>query len=105
MLYQRIYQLVRKIPKGKVATYGQIAGLLGSPRGAQTVGWALHVLPANKLKEVPWHRVINREGRISTTCQEHTASKQAYFLRRESVKVTKKDGQWWVDLKKYLWQV
>lgn len=102
-LYQKIYKLVEQIPMGKVATYGQIAALCGSPRGARTVGWALHVLPANKLKEVPWQRVINREGRISTTCLEHNADFQAFLLKQEGVEVVKRDGHWWIDLKKYLW--
>jgi len=103
--FHKIYQIVRQIPKGKVATYGQIAALCGSPRGARTVGWALHVLPEHQLKEVPWQRVINREGRISTTCFEHTADQQAFLLKQEGVEVVKCEGNWWIDLKKYLWQV
>lgn len=103
--YQKIYNLVKKIPSGKVATYGQIAGLCGSPRGAQMVGWALHVLPEKKLKEVPWHRVINREGRISTTCLEHPADIQAFLLKKEGVDVVKTNNNYFIDLKKYLWRV
>lgn len=103
--YQKIYNLVKKIPKGKVATYGQIATLCGSPRGARMVGWALHVLPEEKLEEVPWHRVINREGRISTTCLEHPADIQAFLLKKEGVEVIKKEGNYFIDLKKYLWRL
>ncbi|MFB0536550.1 MAG: MGMT family protein, partial [Anaerolineae bacterium] len=55
--FSRVYRLVSMIPRGKVASYGQIARMLGSPRGARTVGWALHGLPEGT--DVPWHRVIN----------------------------------------------
>ena len=103
--YQKIYQIVKKIPKGKIATYGQIAMLCGSPRGARMVGWALHVLPEEKLEEVPWHRVINREGRISTTCLEHPADIQAFLLKKEGVMVIKKNGNYFIDLKKFLWRL
>ena len=64
-LYQKIYACVRKIPRGKVATYGQIAALCGSPRGARIVGYALHVIPENS--NIPWQRVINSQGFISTS--------------------------------------
>jgi methylated-DNA-protein-cysteine methyltransferase related protein len=101
---QRVFIMVRKIPKGYVATYGQIAALIGSPRAAQAVGWALHSLDAKPDASVPWQRVINRFGYISTTCLEHTADEQAWKLRREGVKVVKKEQMWWVDLEKYLWK-
>lgn len=58
----RVYQLVVKVPKGKVTTYGEIARVLGNPRMARQVGWALH---ANRSNEVPCHRVVNREGRLA----------------------------------------
>lgn len=101
---QRVFVMVRKIPKGKVATYGQIAALVGSPRAAQAVGWALHTLDAKPDKTVPWQRVLNRHGFISTTCLEHTADEQAFFLQKEGIKVVKKDNLWQVDLVKYLWK-
>lgn len=101
--YQTIYAVCKQIPKGKVATYGQIAALIGSPRGARMVGWALHVLPPDMEKKVPWQRIINREGRISTTCREHTPNHQATLLRKEGVKVIKREDAWFIDLDKYLW--
>jgi len=101
---QKVYYLTKKIPYGKVATYGQIAALIGSPRGARLVGWALHIMPQKMYKTVPWQRVINREGRISTTCEEHTADLQAKLLRKEKIKITKKDGSYYIDLNKYLWR-
>jgi len=61
--FQRVYQVVRCIPPGKVATYGQIAQWLGWPHGARTVGWALRALVPGT--GVPWHRVINAKGKIS----------------------------------------
>ncbi len=101
--FSSVYTVVKCIPSGKVATYGQIAALLGSPRAARMVGWALHVLPDDKLKTVPWQRVINREGRISTGCQEHSKNLQAELLKKEGVEVTMRQGNYYIDLKQYLW--
>ncbi|MFH1597841.1 MAG: methylated-DNA--[protein]-cysteine S-methyltransferase [Patescibacteria group bacterium] len=102
--YQHVYQMVKKVPKGKVATYGQIAALIGSPRSARMVGWALHEVVGAKSKVVPWQRVINREGRISIVNLAHPAQEQAYLLIKEGVKVKEKEGNYYVDLDKYLWQ-
>jgi len=62
--FQRVYALVRKIPRGQVMTYGQVAHLLGTPRGARAVGWALRAL-SGRDTTVPWHRVLGYGGRIS----------------------------------------
>ena len=62
-LFERIREEIRCIPAGCVATYGQIARRLGMPRGARTVGWALHNVHEDH--EVPWHRVVNAQGRSS----------------------------------------
>jgi methylated-DNA-protein-cysteine methyltransferase-like protein len=61
--YARIYAVVRRIPRGRVATYGQVAELARLPRQARLVGYALHALPEHSA--LPWHRVINARGRIS----------------------------------------
>lgn len=61
--YQRIYAVVRRIPHGRVATYGQVAALAGLPRQPRLVGYAMHSLPNGTA--VPWHRVINAQGRVS----------------------------------------
>ena len=61
--FARVYAAVAAIPRGKVATYGQVAAVVGVPRGARAVGWALRVLP--KETRVPWHRVVGTGGRIS----------------------------------------
>ncbi len=101
--FQNVYAWVRKIPEGKVATYGQIAALIGHPRAARMVGWALHQLPPSKLSDIPWHRVINRHGDISTTCLDHTADEQAFLLKKEGITVSEKDNVWHVDLARFQW--
>jgi len=64
--YRQVYDLVRKIPPGKIANYGQIARMLGKPHGARAVGYALNALRGNNVfPPVPWHRVINYRGKIS----------------------------------------
>jgi methylated-DNA-protein-cysteine methyltransferase-like protein len=63
--YERVYAAVRAIPRGRVATYGQVARLLGVPRGARAVGWALRALDPRRERQVPWHRVVGAGGRIS----------------------------------------
>jgi methylated-DNA-protein-cysteine methyltransferase-like protein len=63
--FDRVYELVRTVPRGRVVTYGQVARLLGVPRGARAVGWALRALPASRGRRVPWHRVVGAGGRVS----------------------------------------
>lgn len=99
--YFRAYNAVRTIPRGRVASYGQVAAWLGSPRGARMVGWALNGLkPGSK---VPWQRVINREGRLSIQNARATPDMQAALLRTEGVEVTESRGNFFVDLKRYGW--
>lgn len=62
--FKRVYTLVQRIPRGRVATYGQIARALGAPRAARTVGWAMHHCP----DDVPWHRVVNARGDAKRVC-------------------------------------
>lgn len=64
-LFDRVYELVRGIPRGHVMTYGQVARAIGVPRGARAVGWALGALPRSQERRVPWHRVVGASGRIS----------------------------------------
>jgi methylated-DNA-protein-cysteine methyltransferase-like protein len=63
--FVRVYQAVRRIPRGRVATYGQVALTLGTPRGARAVGWALRALRGKQAARVPWHRVVGAGGRLS----------------------------------------
>ncbi len=102
--FSEVYKITKKIPHSKVATYGQIAGLITTPRAARMVGWALHLVDTKPELKIPWQRVINSAGMISTTCLDHPKEQQAFLLRREGVKVEFKEGNYWIDLKKYLWQ-
>jgi len=95
--YQEIWEMVQQIPKGKVATYGEIAGLSGLLGQARQVGYALHALPPNS--DIPWHRVINSQGKISLPKTNGHYVKQKRLLKREGV-VFKRDK---VDLKKFGW--
>lgn len=61
--YERVYAVVEKIPKGKVATYGQIAMILGNPNASRAVGYALHNAPSQR--SLPCHRVVNRKGELA----------------------------------------
>ena len=88
--YERIYALVRRIPRGRVATYGQIAALAGTPGRARQVGYALAALPAGN--RVPWQRVVNAQGRISPRGDGAGAGHdllQKVMLRREGVRFGK----------------
>lgn len=80
---ERVYALVKRIPRGKVITYGHVAALLDNPRGARAVGWALHALPENS--DVPWQRVVNASRQISTRCEPHNVSLQRQRLEAEGV--------------------
>lgn len=81
----RVLEVVQKIPKGKVTTYGTVSLLAGMPRGARLVGGILHY----QGEKYPWHRVINRHGFISTRCEQHTKYLQKALLQQEGVEVSK----------------
>ena len=95
--FELIYDVVKKIPRGKVATYGQIALLAGSPHWSQVVGYALHVNPEPGV--IPCHRVLNRFGEPSIAFAFGGVNEQIALLEAEGVKFT--DGK--VDLSEYLW--
>lgn len=97
----RIYNAVRRIPSGRVATYGAIAARIGSPRSARVVGWALRALRSGT--KVPWHRVVNRNGMLSIENMLAPKELQASLLRTEGVDVLERDGNLWVDLQRYGW--
>jgi methylated-DNA-protein-cysteine methyltransferase-like protein len=82
-LYKRIYGVVKEIPKGRVATYGQVARLAGLPRHAQQVGYALNALTRDH--GVPWHRVINSKGEISKRAEKFFEQEQRALLEREGI--------------------
>ena len=96
--YDKVYEIVKKIPKGKVATYGQIACLCHSPRASRAVGYALHANPTPGI--IPCHRVVNREGRLAPEFAFGGIEIQKELLLEENVEVDRENK---VDLKKYLW--
>jgi len=97
--YKRIYATVARVPRGRVATYGQIAAVAGLPRHARLVGHALNVLPDGSA--VPWHRIVNAQGRVSLRRDGLGAEElQQHLLRREGVRFT--DGA--IALARYQWR-
>jgi methylated-DNA-protein-cysteine methyltransferase-like protein len=82
--YARIYAVVRRIPRGRVATYGQVAELAGIPGHARQVGYALHALPEESA--VPWHRVLNARGTLSLRRSSAGEITQRLRLEREGVR-------------------
>jgi len=83
--YQRIWKFVAMIPNGRVASYGQIAGLAGLPRGARLVSRALRAAPASR--NLPWYRVINSRGQIAIPTDQSVYREQIDLLRAENVMV------------------
>jgi methylated-DNA-protein-cysteine methyltransferase-like protein len=86
--FESVYALVAQIPRGRVATYGQLAALLGSPRGARAVGWALRALDAESARRLPWHRVVGHGGRVSLG-ERPAGLEQRRRLRAEGVRFTR----------------
>jgi methylated-DNA-protein-cysteine methyltransferase-like protein len=98
-LYERIYAVVRQVPPGHVATYGQIARLAGIPGHARQVGYALHSLPEGS--DIPWHRIINAKGEISLKGQGPWEGHQQRLLEAEGVRFDEKGR---VSLRRFRWQ-
>lgn len=97
-VFNKIYDVVKEIPKGKVATYGQIASLAGNKRWARVVGYALHANPEHGI--IPCHRVVNRFGEVSRAFAFGGENRQIELLESEGVAFT--DGR--VDLERYQWR-
>jgi methylated-DNA-protein-cysteine methyltransferase-like protein len=99
--YEKIYAAVRKIPRGRVSTYGAVARLAGLPRQARLVGYALHALPSGTT--LPWHRVINAQGKLSLARSVTGAgTTQLIRLQREGV-IADASGR--ISLRKYGWKL
>ncbi len=95
-VFEKIYEVVKTIPEGRVATYGQVAMLAGNPRWARVVGYALHNNPSPII--IPCHRVVNREGRVAEAFAFGGGESQRQLLQKEGI-VFEADGR--IDLKKY----
>lgn len=98
--YDKVYEIVRNIPAGHVATYGQIAAMTGSPKASRAVGYALHFNPDPQ--HIPCFRVVNRFGGCAPAFAFGGKDMQANLLREDGVEVSE-DG--YVDLDKYQWKV
>ncbi|MBE6555611.1 MAG: MGMT family protein [Ruminococcaceae bacterium] len=98
-VFEKIYAVVLKIPKGSVATYGQVAALAGNPRWARVVGYALHQNPAPGI--IPCHRVVNRDGKTAKTFAFGGEAVQRRMLEEEGVEF---DGDGRIDLERYGWR-
>ncbi len=97
--YDRIYAVVRRIPRGRVATYGQVAALAGLGNHARQVGYALHALTTERA--VPWHRVVNARGQISARTEPGGDLIQRRLLEREGVNFDAADR---LELGRYRWR-
>ncbi len=96
--FEKIYAVVKSIPKGKVASYGLVALLAGNPRWSRVVGYALHVNP--KPGEIPCHRVVTRNGEVSKAFAFGGENMQRILLSEEGIEFFE-DGR--VDMNRFLW--
>ena len=97
-LRQRIFTIVKEVPKGYIATYGQVASLAGLPGYARVVGQTLSELPRDT--QLPWHRVISAAGKISVLEDSESFLEQKKRLLNEGITFTKTR----INLKEYQWQ-
>jgi methylated-DNA-protein-cysteine methyltransferase related protein len=93
----RVKKVLKKIPKGKVATYGQVAAMAGNPRGARQVVWVLH--SSAEREKLPWYRVVNSKGRIALPESAGYELQQA-ILKKEKIQF-RLDGS--IDLARFQW--
>jgi methylated-DNA-protein-cysteine methyltransferase-like protein len=98
--FEQVRRMVCLIPRGRVATYGQVARLLERPRAARTVGWALHGLSDEQAAVVPWQRVVGAGGRLTTYGQTDWSDLQRQMLRAEGVAFDER-GQ--IDMAHFGW--
>ena len=95
--FEKVYGIVRAIPRGRVATYGQVARLAGAPQAARMVGWAM--ASSRPVDRVPWHRVVGAGGRLIIAKSIRYTQVQRQLLRQEGVRfhgenVMMKEFQW-----------
>jgi len=96
--YERIWDAVRRIPRGRVATYGQVAEIAGLEGHARQAGYALHHLPDHS--DVPWHRVVNARGEISPRSAGDSHELQKLMLEAEGIEIV--NGR--IDLARFRWE-
>ncbi|MBC8061414.1 MAG: MGMT family protein [Clostridiaceae bacterium] len=96
--FQQVYEIVAQIPKGKIATYGQIAAMLGTPKNARIVGYAMNAAPAEM--KLPCHRVLNKKGALSPAYAFGDKAIQHALLEVEGITF---DNENCVNVKKHLW--
>lgn len=94
--FEQVYEIVAKIPRGRVTTYGQIARMIGNPRLSRAVGYALNKSPQG----IPCHRVVNREGRLAAVFEHDGIHEQRILLEEEGVSFTP-DGR--VEMEDSMW--
>ncbi|MFK7001240.1 MGMT family protein [Flavobacterium oreochromis] len=97
--FQRVYEIVRQIPYGKVTSYGAIAKALGAARSARMVGWAMNA--SHEIEDVPAHRVVNRNGFLTGKHHFGGSNLMQQLLENEGIKIV--DNQI-VDFKKHFWE-
>jgi methylated-DNA-protein-cysteine methyltransferase-like protein len=97
--YARIYAVVKRVPRGRVATYGQIAALAGMPGAARQVGYALHSTPRGM--RIPWQRVVNARGVVSRRADPDDEVHQRRLLEAEGVRF---DAHGRIPLERYAWR-
>lgn len=97
-VFEKIYDVVKQIPYGKVATYGQVAMLAGNPRWARIVGYALHKNPDPE--NIPCYRVVTKDGKVADSFAFGGGNAQKELLEAEGI-VFNKDGK--IDMQKYQW--
>lgn len=98
--YELVYKIVKKVPKGKVTSYGRVAVLIGKPRAARAVGYALNALKKGQEQKVPWQRVINSMGKISHRGDTPRAILQKNLLESEGIQFSREEV---VDWKRFGW--
>ena len=104
--FQSIWTVVARVPRGRVVTYGQVARMAGMSSAARTVGWAMQALPDDHRiggRSIPWHRVINAQGKVSPRGEIGKGGeirRQTALLRREGIRFSAAGV---IDLDRYLW--
>ena len=99
-MFTHLRDVIARVPRGKVITYGQVADLAGLPGHARLVGYSLHGLPAES--RLPWHRVVNAQGLVSQRSEPGpSAGLQRHLLEEEGIAFDERDR---IDLRRYRWR-